>query len=70
MSETKDIINAVNIFNKENCSFELMHCVSTYPMNVKDANLATMEALTHKFNCNVGWSGHENGIAVSVCAPY
>ena len=68
MSETKDIINAVNIFNKENCSFELMHCVSTYPMNVKDANLATMEALTHKFNCNVGWSGHENGIAVSVCA--
>ncbi|MDC0851295.1 N-acetylneuraminate synthase family protein [Candidatus Pelagibacter sp.] len=68
MSETTDITNAVNIFNKENCSFELMHCVSTYPMNVKDANLATMEALTHKFNCNVGWSGHENGIAVSVCA--
>ncbi len=68
MSETKDIINAVNIFNKENCSFELMHCVSTYPMNVKDANLSTMEALTRKFNCNVGWSGHENGIAVSVCA--
>ena len=40
MSTTENIINAVNIFKKNKCSFELMHCVSTYPMKVEDANLA------------------------------
>ena len=68
MSEIKDIDNAVNIFKNANCSFELMHCVSTYPMKVEDANLATMDALKNKYKCDVGYSGHENGIAVSVCA--
>jgi N-acetylneuraminate synthase len=68
MSETKDIDNAVKIFSKHNCYFELMHCVSTYPMKVEDANLKTIEALKKKYKCNVGYSGHENGIAVSLCA--
>ena len=67
-NEKKDIDNAVNIFKNANCSFELMHCVSTYPMKVEDANLATMDALKNKYKCDVGYSGHENGIAVSVCA--
>jgi N-acetylneuraminate synthase len=68
MSETKDIDNAVKIFEKYKCPFELMHCVSTYPMKPEDANLRTIEALKKKYKCNVGYSGHENGIAVSLCA--
>ena len=68
MSSTKNIDDAVDIFRKNNCDFELMHCVSTYPMKVKDANLKTINALSKKYDCKVGWSGHENGIAVSVCA--
>ena len=68
MSEVKDIDNAVNIFKKYNCPFELMHCVSTYPMKPEDANLRTIESLKKKYSCNVGYSGHENGIAVSLCA--
>ena len=68
MSEIKDIDSAVNIFKNANCSFELMHCISTYPMKVEDANLATIDALKKKYKCDVGYSGHENGIAVSVCA--
>jgi N-acetylneuraminate synthase len=68
MSEVTDIDNAVNIFRNENCSFELMHCVSTYPMKIEDANLATIHELRQKYKCDVGYSGHENGIAISVCA--
>jgi N-acetylneuraminate synthase len=68
MSTTQNIDDAVEIFNKENCSYELMHCVSTYPMKVEDANLYTINELKKKYNCNVGYSGHESGLAVSFAA--
>jgi N-acetylneuraminate synthase len=68
MSTKEDIDNAVSIFKKNNCSFELMHCVSTYPMKVEDANLITINQLKNEYNCNVGYSGHENGVVVSLVA--
>ena len=68
MSSEENISNAVEIFRKNNCSFELMHCVSTYPMKAEDANLLTINALKNKYKCNVGYSGHENGVAVSLAA--
>lgn len=68
MSTKEDINNAVNIFRKNNCSFELMHCVSTYPMKTEDANLITINQLKKEYDCNVGYSGHENGVLVSLAA--
>ena len=68
MSTERDIDNAVKIFQENNCPFELMHCVSTYPMKTEDANLCTIKELQKKYNCNVGYSGHENGIVVSLAA--
>ena len=68
MSTLKDIEDAVGIFQDIQCSFELMHCVSTYPMKVEDANLLTINSLKNKFKCDVGYSGHENGVAVSLAA--
>ena len=68
MSTLQNIKDAVEIFKKNKTDFELMHCVSTYPMKPTDANLITINSLKEKFNCNVGYSGHENGIAISVAA--
>jgi N-acetylneuraminate synthase len=68
MSTKDDIDNAVKIFKKNNCSFELMHCVSTYPMNIEDANLITINQLKEEYYCNIGYSGHENGVVVSLAA--
>ena len=68
MSTKENIDNAVNIFKNHNCSFELMHCVSTYPMKPEDANLITINQLKKEYNCNVGYSGHENGVAISLSA--
>ena len=68
MSSEKDIDTAVSIFKKNNCPFELMHCVSTYPMKTEDANLVTINQLKKKYNCDVGYSGHENGVMVSIAA--
>ncbi len=68
MSSEQDISKAVEIFKSQKCSFELMHCISTYPMKVEDANLLTINALKEKYKCDVGYSGHENGVAVSLAA--
>jgi N-acetylneuraminate synthase len=68
MTSYDDISKAVDIFNSANCSFELMHTVSTYPMKDEHANLKMIETLRDKFKCNVGYSGHEVGLAVSYAA--
>ena len=68
MTTEKDIKKAVEVFRFANCPFTLMHCISTYPMRVEDANLNAIKTLRDKYNCDVGYSGHEVGLAVSYAA--
>ena len=69
MTDEKMIDDAVKIFRNHECSFELMHCISTYPMLSEDANLNCINTLKEKYNCNVGYSGHESGgLAISYAA--
>jgi N-acetylneuraminate synthase len=68
MSTVKEIDRAVEIFRSAGCPFELMHCVSTYPMNDGDANLSRIQKLRERYRCNVGYSGHEVGLTVSIAA--
>ncbi|HOP85256.1 MAG TPA: N-acetylneuraminate synthase family protein [Syntrophorhabdaceae bacterium] len=68
MSKVEDIDKAVEIFRSAGCPFELMHCVSTYPMDDEDANLRRIITLRERYKCNVGYSGHEVGLAVSYAA--
>ena len=69
MSTLEEIENVVEIFKKSSCPFELMHCNSTYPMPDDEANLLCIKSLRKKFNCNVGYSGHESTLLkVSVTA--
>ena len=68
MSQMVDIERAVTVFRELDCSFELMHTISTYPMKDEDANLNCIPMLRKKFQCDVGYSGHESGLAVSYAA--
>ena len=69
MSKIEDISKAVDLFRAANCPFELMHCVSTYPIhNYEHANLKAIKTLRQKFNCDVGYSGHEAGLSISYAA--
>jgi|TARA_R110001583_G_C5658719_1_gene409461 N-acetylneuraminate synthase len=68
MSTLEQIDKAVKIFEDAGCSYELMHCNSTYPMPVEDANLKVMHTLQKRYGCNVGYSGHESGIMISCAA--
>ena len=44
-----------------------LHCVSTYPVDFKDVNLKMIHRLK-EIHEPVGYSGHERGIEISVCA--
>ncbi len=68
MSSLEEISKAVNIFKEKNCDFELMHCVSCYPMNEEEANLLCIPYLSKKFDCKVGYSGHETSLTRICCA--
>ena len=68
MSELRHIDRAVEIFRAAQCPFELMHCVSTYPVEDEKTNLWGIQTLRERYNCPVGYSGHEVGLAVSYAA--
>ena len=68
MSTYEEIDQAVDVFKRLNCPFALMHCNSTYPMKNEDANLKVIETLRNRYQCNVGYSGHETGRIVSLAA--
>jgi len=68
MCDLDMIDEAVAIFRKRECPFELMHCVATYPMKSEHANLRCIQTLRERYQCPVGYSGHEPGLAVSYAA--
>ena len=68
MHTLDEIDKAVALFKKAGCPYELMHCNSTYPMADEDANLLVIKTLRDRYGVNVGYSGHEVGLTVSVAA--
>lgn len=66
MSTLEEIDQVVELFEKESCPYELMHCNSTYPMKEGDANLLCIPMLRRRYGCDVGYSGHETTL-IKVC---
>jgi N-acetylneuraminate synthase len=46
----------------------LLHCVSSYPAVLEDANVRTVADMARRFSCPVGLSDHTYGTAASVAA--
>ena len=66
MSTYEIIDYAVKIFNYYDCPFELMHCVSHYPFESEYASLNLIKKLKERYNCKVGYSGHEiSGLSIT-----
>ncbi len=68
MSGYKEIDNAIKIFKENDCPFELMHSVSAYPAPEDQLNLNLIKKMKKKYNCNVGYSGHEPSVSPSLVA--
>ena len=45
-----------------------MHTVSTYPTKDIDCNINMIDTLKKKYNCKIGYSGHEVGLLPSILA--
>jgi pseudaminic acid synthase len=46
----------------------LLHCVSSYPAALEDANVRTVADMAGRFDCPIGLSDHTHGAAASVAA--
>ncbi len=68
MSTKKNIDDAIKIFKKHKCKFELMHCSSVYPLPDEDVHLQTISQMKKKYKCNVGYSSHDNGALICIVA--
>jgi sialic acid synthase SpsE len=68
MSTEDELETAVATIRRHHDDLVLLHCVSTYPSEFDEINLATIPWLRERFRCPVGYSGHERGIAVSSAA--
>lgn len=69
MSTYGDIDTAIEIFNRHNIPFTLLHCVSTYPCKDDDCNINMINTLRDKYpGVQIGYSGHELGIVPSLLA--
>ncbi len=71
MAELGEIENALKILvasgtPKKNIT--VLHCNTEYPTLYKDVNLLAMHTIRKKFNINVGYSDHTNGIEVPIAA--
>jgi sialic acid synthase SpsE/sugar phosphate isomerase/epimerase len=68
MSTLAEIDVTVDFLRRAGAAFVLLHCNSSYPTAFKDVNLRFIRTLRERFDCLVGYSGHELGIAVSEAA--
>ena len=66
MSTEEEIEHAVEILGEDN--LVILHCTSTYPSKLEELNMKVIPWLKEKFNCSVGYSGHETGAIEPVMA--
>ncbi len=64
MSTVEEVEHAVEVLGTEDLI--LFHCTSTYPTDADEINLLAIPSLITKFDCPVGYSGHERGVTPSV----
>ena len=67
MSTTEEIRFTASLLNESNAEYTFLHCNSTYPAPFEDINLSWIKELK-KIHSNVGYSGHERGISVTLAA--
>jgi len=68
MSTLKDIDSLVDVLRRYSCDFALMHTNSSYPTPRKEININCIKTLRERYDCVVGYSGHEYDLEPTVYA--
>ena len=68
MCDLPQIDNAVAVFKSFDCPFVLMHSVAEYPAPESALNLRCILTLKERYECRVGYSGHESSVSPSIVA--
>src|SRR5262249_62383328 len=66
MSTMSQIEAAVGLLGTDNLL--IPHATSTYPCPLDELNLRMIETMRSRFDCPVGYSGHEVGLATTLAA--
>jgi len=64
MSTMEEIDHLLSLIGTDNVV--LYHCTSTYPTDPNEANLNAIKYFDEKYDCPIGYSGHERGITPSI----
>ena len=69
MSTIEEIDIAVEtVLEESNSKPVIMHCNSSYPTPPEEINLRAIKTLEERYNCPIGYSGHEDDLEPSVIA--
>lgn len=68
MSTIEEIDKAVNILERWSSQYVLMHCNSAYPAPQNELNINCIQTLQRRYNCPIGYSGHEYDLEPTVYA--
>ncbi len=68
MSDWRMVDEAVEILEKEASSYAILHCNSTYPAPYDELNLDVILEMKNRYDCLIGYSGHEYGLLPSQIA--
>jgi len=68
MSDWKMIEDAINTLEKRGADYALLHCNSTYPAPHNELNLNVILEMKDRFDCIIGYSGHEYDLSPSSVA--
>ena len=68
MSSLEEVDQAYEIITKYHSNFVIMHCNSTYPAPINELNLNVIRTFKERYDCTIGYSGHEYEVEPSVIA--
>ena len=70
MSTLEEIDSSVKAIqsSNSNCELAILHCNSSYPAPNADLNLNCIQTLKDRYQCEVGYSGHEFGLTTTIAS--
>jgi len=68
MASLEDTDKLVNLLNKNSKNFAILHTNSSYPCSHEDLNLSLIPFMKERYQCTIGYSGHEEDVEPSVIA--